>query len=104
MCQGCWEEDGAPRIATDETRFAALFIAAAGEYGPLHITIADDNYEDHSLAFCRAKATEHGASAVDLACLDILEALSFEERVSASAIAYGYIPPYPSSAWPRDPQ
>jgi hypothetical protein len=99
MCQGCWENDGAPRIATDQTRFAALFIQEC-EFSPrLHIIVEDDNYEDHNLEFCR---NEPGLTATETACLDILEAMTHEERVSASAIANGYIPAYPSSAWPRE--
>ena len=95
MCLGCYERYGSPRIATDATRHAARLIEAADPFGALHCVVEDDNYEDEHLAACR----QSPLTPLDAACLDALEALTPAERVSAAAIANGWIPAYPSTPW-----
>lgn len=103
MCLGCYQEHGSPAIVNNRTKEAARAVARVFERSPaggnLHIVIDDWNLEDSSLDFCRNAilTTERDGGgdeeslAVQLECVELLRALSLEERVSALAIQRGFI-------------
>jgi hypothetical protein len=76
MCMGCWEEEDRPWKATDTAREWAPKFAEANHYGPLHIVVDDWNLEDCHLEFCRGQSP----NAEEVALLDALAAMSYEER------------------------
>lgn len=94
MCEGCWHEEGAPRINNERVRLAAAAITAlyvdhlAG--GGLHIVTDDWNLEDSSVEFCERHMAEHGADAAERAALATLKPLSQAERASALALERGF--------------
>ena len=100
MCLNCYQDYGSPRITTDATRHAARLIGEANPWGPLHIVVEDDNFDDEDLESCRTNVSTEGSDA-DKACFAALVEMTVAERVSAGAIAAGFIPAWPSEAWPR---
>lgn len=95
MCCGCWEEDGRHQLDTPAVRAVQALIEAVYAHscvgGNLHIALDDNNLEDHHLAFCAAQIASGGYPgrdtpeqlAADDACCKALQAMSYEERVSA---------------------
>lgn len=87
MCYGCWEEEGKPQIATIEVGTLAMLLQGASEFGALHIFVGDWNCDDEHLKFCRDhdEADEGEKALCEMALL-----MSYEERVSALALADNY--------------
>lgn len=105
MCYGCYEEAGKPRVVTPETAKAAGLISMLNEFGPLHIIVSDWNLEDDNIAFCSGEEqTERYWSGPmsdnDRALLRLLRTMTLEERVSAMALANGYLMPNGDYAGP----
>ncbi len=99
MCFNCYMADGAPRICTEATRRAHVLIAMADPFGPLHVVVEDENYDDENLEACRVAVYADGRPE-EVACFEALVALSEDERVSAGAMASGYIDPFTGRAMP----
>ena len=103
MCVDCWKKLGSPKIDNDAVREAAKAIDEVYRYscvgGNLHIALDDWNLDDGSVAWCRGaiKDNIHQATTEDLEterrCLDLMMALSLEERASALSYLRGYWSP-----------
>ena len=98
MCCGCWEENGADTIVTDEIRALVALAERVNPFGCAHVVVEDDNIEDHNIDSCiqdcEADTTEpyweevNGVARqvtdreVALEFLRRLKALPYEERNS----------------------
>ena len=68
-------------------RFAAYYDASTGEWGALHIVLADGNVKDDDVWYCIADATTEGdAEGADLG--RILLTMSRTQRRKLSAMVY----------------
>ena len=91
MCYGCYMKEGAPVLMTDAVKAIAPRIRDADSFGGLHIVVEDWNLEDEDIQWCVDRAEGITESERQLG-RDML-ALSFDERVTAMALADGYIDP-----------
>lgn len=98
MCINCWNEIGAPKLMTPQTKRASKLI---GELNPmaggnLHIMTDDYNCTDSDLEFCQKAHKENIAALTgdefwfERKLLDIFSEMSEEERVSAIAYHDGF--------------
>jgi hypothetical protein len=103
MCMGCWEDYDSPRIDTEAVRAAAKAIAEVYEYscvgGNLHVAIDDWNLDDDTIGRADGWLAEDiheataGQRAAERRCLDLLKALSEDERASALGLYDGFWEP-----------
>lgn len=87
MCYGCWEEEGKPSINNLEVGTLALLIQKSNPFGALHIFVEDWNCEDSDIEFC---LNDEDADEQDKATCEIALLMSYEERVSALALASNF--------------
>ena len=69
-------------------------LPGCGAGGCLHILLDDNNYDDHSLAFCREyceKNAEGKERITAMRILDIYSSLSIKERVLFDNLWNGYV-------------
>lgn len=90
MCIGCYEEHGSPRVMNDAVVAAAALIRNADHYGPLHIFVDDWNAEDSHIDFCAGEAEQRGTE-LDKQIIALVQPMSHDERLTALALAAGYI-------------
>lgn len=102
MCYCCWEEYDKAQIDNPNVRTAAASIEELYRHAPtggrMHIATDDWNLEDENLAFCRSMIDNYQPYEFDTPetieaekkCLEALEKLTFEERVSAIALESGF--------------
>lgn len=81
-----------PNITPEMDRAIVAWVSEerdGGDYGNLHIIIADQNLDDDSVAFCRQYVADHPDErrVLDTEMLDALGALSYEDRVWVYLIA-----------------
>lgn len=88
MCEGCYEAYGRPKRITPAVLEAAPLLREADEFGALHIVVSDWNLEDEHIDFCGKQAS---ITSAEQHLLDILKVMSFAERVTALALAEGYL-------------
>ena len=99
MCEGCYEEYGRPEIINGMTISAAKLIERVYSFsevgGNLHIHLEDWNIEDEyfdEFVVYRIEASKDQIMH-EKECFSMLKAMTLLERVSALAIAHGYIQP-----------
>jgi len=93
MCFECWDDAGRPAIVNDRTVRAAKLIAAVFEEsavgGKLHVLIDDWNEGNEIVEFCRGVIETEA----ERECLNAIDLLSVDERISALAIHEGFVFP-----------
>jgi hypothetical protein len=87
MCYGCWEDEGCPAIDNDSVRKAAEAAHELDPFGAFHIVVEDWNVDDGNIEFCMK---EDDATEQELAWGRLLLSMSFDERLSALALADGF--------------
>jgi hypothetical protein len=88
MCYGCWVEEGKLAVMSDAVLKAAPLIRAADDCGAMHIVVSDWNLDDDHIEFCKNYET---ATPEDVVLCDLMAAMTYDERLSAMALADGYI-------------
>jgi hypothetical protein len=88
MCYGCWAEEGRPTKMTPAVIEIAPLLREADEFGAMHIAVSDWNLDDDNIEFCRDYET---ATPDEKSLCAKLLAMSYPERLSAMALAEGFI-------------
>lgn len=88
MCYGCWQEEGKPVKMTPSVIEIAPLLREADEFGAMHIAVSDWNFDDEDIEICREC---HTATPDEKELCSRLLALDIEERLSAMALADGFI-------------
>src|SRR5262249_35940523 len=97
MCCGCWHEEGAPIIDNECVRGVQSLIQEVYRHsavgGNLHCVLDDNNLDDESLESAAKQIANGGWKdeqpdppeqlAAERRCLDALQAMTYEERISA---------------------
>lgn len=88
MCEACYLDYGAPVKITPAVLDILDDLAAADEFGGLHIIVDDWNLEDEHVEYCM---TCEEASEEEKVLATRLRALDLPERATALALVDGYL-------------